>query len=49
MTPQERETQPEHDRAAGIRGDRANAATAFLDDLGEPDEAAAFEASVAGR
>jgi len=26
-----------------------DAATSFLDDLGEPDEAAAFEASVAGR
>ena len=44
MTPQEREIQAEHDRAAGNRGDRANAATAFLDDLGEPDDAEAFEA-----
>ncbi len=26
-----------------------DAATSFLDDLGDPDEAAAFEASVAGR
>jgi len=49
VTPQEREIQAEHDRAAGNRGDRANAATAFLDDLGEPDEAAAFEASASGR
>jgi len=49
VTPQERETQAEHDRAAGSKGDHANAATAFLDDLGDPDEAAAFEASVAGR
>jgi len=39
----------EHDRAAGGRGDITDAATAFLNDLGEPDEAEACEASVSGR
>jgi len=49
VTPQEREIQAEHDRAAGSRGDHANAATAFLDDLGVPDAAEACAAFVAGR